>query len=183
MDLRIVKTRARIKEAFLTLRHRLTPDKIKVKDICAMARINKTTFYKHYNDSMELSREIDEQAIDHLVEQFAERERLVDDPRAYIMGLLNIMSREAPTLRILFQDKREELFSKLSDRLSAFVTRDTEELEEGVRLTFAIGGAVRVAGEYILEETRRDIGKVVDTTVCMLEALVPRRRAAAQSTN
>ena len=50
MDLRMVKTRAQIKEAFLKLREYLMPEKIKVKDICEMAMINKTTFYNHYID-------------------------------------------------------------------------------------------------------------------------------------
>ena len=47
MDLRIVKTKQQIKQAFLSLRAQYLPEKIKVKDICERAMINKTTFYAH----------------------------------------------------------------------------------------------------------------------------------------
>ena len=72
MDLRMLKTRKQIKTAFLALRERLMPEKIKVKDICEMAKINKTTFYHHYTDSIELSNEIDEAAIDQVMMDFTD---------------------------------------------------------------------------------------------------------------
>ena len=50
MDLRVAKTKNRIISAFLKLRDKLTLEKIKVKDICDEAMINKTTFYKHFRE-------------------------------------------------------------------------------------------------------------------------------------
>ena len=60
MDLRIVKTKNQIKRAFLSLRNKYSLEKIKVKDICELAMINKTTFYKYYVDSFALADEVEE---------------------------------------------------------------------------------------------------------------------------
>ena len=48
MDLRIQKTRAAIKSAFLELRRKKPIEKITVTELAKLAEINKATFYLHY---------------------------------------------------------------------------------------------------------------------------------------
>ena len=55
MDLRIEKTERAIKNAFIELRAKKTLEKITVKELCAEACINKSTFYSHYEDIYALS--------------------------------------------------------------------------------------------------------------------------------
>ena len=50
-DLRIVKTKRAIKDTFLEMRKTIPLEKIRVRDICANALINKSTFYCHYTDA------------------------------------------------------------------------------------------------------------------------------------
>ena len=50
MDLRVEKTEKAIKNAFIELRSQKPLEKITVKELCAEARINKSTFYSHYQD-------------------------------------------------------------------------------------------------------------------------------------
>ena len=50
MDIRTEKTENAIKSAFLELRAKRPLEKITVKELCALARINKSTFYTHYQD-------------------------------------------------------------------------------------------------------------------------------------
>ena len=64
MDLRVIKTKKIIKEAFFELRKKYPLEKVKVKDICEMALINKTTFYKYYMDVFDLSTELENEAIE-----------------------------------------------------------------------------------------------------------------------
>lgn len=86
MDLRIVKTRHAIKEAFLKLRSTLPLEKIKIKDICEMSLINKTTFYKHYSDIYTLANEIENEAIDLVVNCFTEKDDIFANPILFIEG-------------------------------------------------------------------------------------------------
>ena len=55
MDIRIEKTEKAIKNAFLELRAKKPLEKITVKELCALACINKSTFYSHYEDIFALS--------------------------------------------------------------------------------------------------------------------------------
>ena len=45
MDIRIEKTDRAIEKAFLELRSKMPLEKIKIKDLCALACVNKSTFY------------------------------------------------------------------------------------------------------------------------------------------
>ena len=45
MDIRIARTDRAIEQAFMELREKNPLEKIKIKDLCAMACINKSTFY------------------------------------------------------------------------------------------------------------------------------------------
>ena len=47
MDIRIEKTDRAIEKAFLELRSKMPLEKIKIKDLCALACVNKSTFYAH----------------------------------------------------------------------------------------------------------------------------------------
>lgn len=180
MDLRMVKTRAQIKQAFLTLREKLTPEKIKVKDICEMAQINKTTFYHHYTDSMELSNEIDDHAIDQVISGFEARDRLFDDPKAYFTGLLQALERESANIKLVFRGKQEILCTKLEDRLQRLCSPKETDLESRIRLSFAIGGFVRIVKDYLFGDKKYDsIEQLAEYATRMVEALLQHSPAAA----
>ena len=50
LDIRIEKTERSIKQAFMELRREKPVEKIRVKELCDRACINKSTFYAHYQD-------------------------------------------------------------------------------------------------------------------------------------
>lgn len=64
VDLRVVKTRANIKNTFIELLSEKEFNKITIQNILDEALINRSTFYKHYSDKYELA----EQLIDEIVE-------------------------------------------------------------------------------------------------------------------
>ncbi len=180
MDLRMVKTRRQIKDAFLKLREKMTPDKIKVKDICELAMINKTTFYHHYTDSKALADEIDNHAIDRVLLYFPERDKIFEDPHMYITGLLGALEREAPNLRVVFRGKQETLCEKLEERLYALYGNGINELEDGVLLSFTVGGFVRVIRDYLFveEEQKTNTKRLAESLSTMVEMLLKRRKPA-----
>ena len=182
MDLRMVKTRAQIKEAFLKLREKLMPEKIKVKDICEVAMINKTTFYHHYTDSIELSQEIDEGAIDKVLSDFSEKDKMFDDPKAYILGLLHALEREAEYLKRVFRGKQDILCAMLEERLRRFYDHSIQSEDDKVRISFAIGGFIRVVKDYITSDAKNDIAQLVETTAHILKFLLKSKRVIADTT-
>lgn len=179
MDLRMVKTRAQIKAAFLKLREKWMPDKIKVKDICEMAMINKSTFYHHYTDSNQLSDEIDESAIDKVLEGFPERDKIFSDPKAYIIGLLRALERESEELKVIFRGKQEVLCDKLEGKLHELYDGAVRNADETIRLSFIIGGFSRVVKDYVFSPAKYGIDELADVVARLFEALIPSSHAPA----
>lgn len=67
MDIRVEKTESAIKDAFIELRARKPLEKIKVKELCDLARINKSTFYAHYQDIYALADALEEEVIRNIL--------------------------------------------------------------------------------------------------------------------
>ncbi len=151
MDLRIIKTKNQIKQAFLALRHKYTPEKIKVKDICELAMINKTTFYKYYVDSLALANEVEESCMEKLMNAFSEKKNLFDSPRAYVQGLLSATESYAEELRTVYRDRREAFVAKLEQRLM-MACESGESADRSMAATFMISGTAHVLGQWLLGE-------------------------------
>lgn len=66
VDLRILKTRKAIKEAFLTLIQTKEYERITVQDIAKEAMINRNTFYLHYIDKVDLMEKLSQESINNL---------------------------------------------------------------------------------------------------------------------
>lgn len=172
MDLRMVKTRNRIKAAFLALREQMMPDKIRVKDLCEEANINKTTFYNHYTDSDALSDEIDEGAIDMVLSDFDGHDQLLKNPRTYIVELFHALERESPNLRRVFRGKQDVLCVKLENRLHRACSAGEATPEDKMRMSFAIGGFIRVIRDYLFSTSKLNIDQLADSTARLFEALL-----------
>lgn len=152
MDLRIIKTKQQIKQAFLSLRAQYAPEKIKVKDICERAMINKTTFYKHYVDSLALANEIEESCIEKLMNAFAEKKSLFDSPKAYVQGLLAAVEKQAEELRMVYKDRMDAFVAKLENRLMKVYEGSDNSTERRMTATFVISGMTHVLGQWLLSE-------------------------------
>ena len=171
MDLRMVKTRGQIKMAILALRERWMPEKIKVKDICEMAQINKTTFYHHYTDSNELSNEIEESAIDLVMIDFVERDQMFDNSKEYIVGLFRSLEKHSEDLKIIFRGKQEILCAKLEERLHEIYDEKAKSAEDKIKIAFAIGGFVSVVRDFLFLNKKYETTQVILSTVGLLEAV------------
>ena len=70
-DLRIQKTEQAIRNAFIELRTKKPLEKITVKELCALALINKSTFYAHYEDMYALSEAMEQETVDSIIGSIA----------------------------------------------------------------------------------------------------------------
>jgi AcrR family transcriptional regulator len=57
-DLRVIKTKANLHDALVSLLNEKTLDKISISELCKVATINRGTFYLHYKDVNELFDEL-----------------------------------------------------------------------------------------------------------------------------
>ncbi len=175
MDLRIIKTKQQIKQAFLSLRAQYAPEKIKVKDICERAMINKTTFYKHYVDLLALANEIEESCIEKLMNAFAEKKSLFDSPKAYVQGLLAAVEKQSEELRMVYKGRMDAFVAKLENRLMKVYEGGESSAERRMTATFMISGMVHVLGQWLLGEEgkRMDMSAIAAYMERLTKNLLP----------
>ena len=73
LDIRIEKTERAIKQAFMELRAEKPLEKIRVKELCDRACINKSTFYAHYQDIYALANAMEDEMVHAVVESLLSR--------------------------------------------------------------------------------------------------------------
>jgi len=153
MDLRIVKTKKNIREAFLELRSQNALENIKVTKLCELALINKTTFYKHYQDIYALSEEIENETILSTMSRFERMNSLFTDPDGFIRGLYFAFKSQEKLIKILFSGRMDLLFDKTERQLLIHYPWFCGMPEKEIMLSFLLWGASHVLMDYKHKET------------------------------
>lgn len=147
LDIRIEKTERAIKQAFFDLREQKPLEKIKIKELCERARINKSTFYAHYQDIYALANALEEEVISAILESLPTVE--LTDLRNQTVWLTQELFRafvaSQKEVQILFSGSRQGNFI---DRIERAIRKKIEESDEsfandpvrGVILSFCVQG-------------------------------------------
>ena len=104
MDIRVARTDRAIEKAFMELRAKNPLEKIKIKDLCALACINKSTFYAHYEDIYALSSGLETKVIGNIlacVTDFGPN-RPLDHTEELTQGLFRAFVQNQRAVNILF---------------------------------------------------------------------------------
>ena len=139
MDLRVLKTKKNIRDAFLELRKKQSIDEIKVNALCEKAMINKTTFYNHYQDIYELAKELESEVLDSFFNNFSDIDMMLTDANRFINGMHAALEAENDMLRILFMDKLDELVARIEKRIRNYYAQEDQML-----ISFLIGGSIHL---------------------------------------
>ena len=103
-DLRVVKTKAAIESAFISLRRQKELENIKVNELCKLAMINKTTFYNYFQDIYELTDEIENKNIHQCIFGFEDFDKLITNPQQFIHGIYNSFNAN-DNIQIIFSNR------------------------------------------------------------------------------
>ena len=106
MDLRKEKTERWIKEAFFRLRASRPLEKIRVKDLCDLAQINKSTFYAHYQDIYDLSDRLQMETVEKVMDRIVNDPKFtVTDATAFTRSLTDAIMAHSAQIDVLFSGK------------------------------------------------------------------------------
>ena len=170
-DLRVIKTEKAICEAFLQLRKNTPLEKIKVRDICRIALINTTTFYNHYADVPTLSDSLENKILEESFQNFDGKDCLFSDPERFLKGAQLSIEEANETLSILFQDRKDVQFLKLSKQLRDYYHGLSSSEEDDIRMTFLITGTMHTMqllmqeGNYTAEELVKHISNYIHAVI------------------
>jgi AcrR family transcriptional regulator len=167
MDLRIVKTKRAIREAFLELRLKNGLEEIKVKRLCEMALINKTTFYKHYQDIYALSEEVENETITTIMNSFGQMGALLSDPKAFIRGMYFTFKTHEKLILTLFSGRMNVLIDKAEKQLIIHYPGLSGMPEKEIILSFLLWGA-----SHVLMESKYDETVLLDTVTQVTQQVI-----------
>jgi AcrR family transcriptional regulator len=167
MDLRVIKTRKNIRDAFLELRAENALGKIKVTQLCELAMINKTTFYKHYQDIYALSEEIENEIILSIMENFEHVNTLFTDPVGFIEELYFAFISHKDLIVILFSERMDILISKIEKMLLEQYSGLSVTPEKQILMEFLLWG-----GSHILMESRFEEAVMLETITKAAEEII-----------
>lgn len=153
MDKRITATLQRIHDAYLKEKKKKSISEIKVIDICKHAKINKTTFYRHYRDIYDLADKAENQVIQEMISNYRHIDTLLTEPEAYITENIEICTRYSDLLETVFDQRKYLLISKLEEALVERCLTEEHTQYEALLLKFCMGGASHIiTGEQSEEE-------------------------------
>lgn len=143
MDIRIARTDRAIEKAFMELRAKNPLEKIKIKDLCALACINKSTFYAHYEDIYALSSGLETKVIGNIlacVTDFGPN-RPLDHTEELTQGLFRAFVQNQRAVNILFSGSRQGVFANsieqgLRKRVAELDPTFTADPRRGIVLSF-----------------------------------------------
>lgn len=144
MDLRIQKTLENIAHEFLALRAKTPLNSIKINELCINAKINKSTFYRHYADIFDLSDKIEDGIIDGIMQNFTSINCLFSNPEEFISGLLAAIQQHNRIILVLFSDRVNAFAGKMESRLKNHYLASSYTPKDDIVMSFLIGGATHV---------------------------------------
>ena len=146
MDLREVKTRRAIYNAFMKLRSENPLESIKIKELIEEAEISKATFYLHYKDIYDLSDQLQKELIDEILRCVSDPALFLTSPRQSFKELLKEFHKQHTRVSILFSGSQEMRLADLFEcemKNAIFRSRPElkDDLETNIRLSYQIFGA------------------------------------------
>lgn len=120
-DMRVIRTKRAIREAFLKLLAKKVYEKITVQDIADEAFINRNTFYFHYIDKADLLEKLSSECLDEIKKCLVEKESSeINDEFLYdvIKNIFNTIEKNKDFYRIMMVDSDSAFFT---ERLTATI--------------------------------------------------------------
>ena len=116
MDIRIEKTDRAIEKAFMELRARQPLEKIRIKDLCTLAKVNKSTFYAHYEDIYELSSRLENKLIYAILDSVPNVGLTAAHTEQLTRELFHAFVQNQEAVNILFSGARQGIFANCIEK-------------------------------------------------------------------
>ncbi len=184
MDIRVKKTKERLKTSLLSLLQEKKIDRITISEICRVSGINRNTFYQHYSDIRDLLSEIEGDFMESLFSSVHISGESINSVKEIMTVLLETISRNKDICMLLFSDNGDKDFLRnvLLFALPSAVENWVKELgmdkESAVILYYYVmGGAVNVIEAWMKSSFEAELDEVADK----LNSMILRSQAALVS--
>ena len=173
IDIRVIRTKKLIKEAFLDLMETEGFEKINIQMLTNKAMIGRTTFYLHYFDKYDLLNQIENDVLDDfqsIAKNISGLATVKDGlnspiPRAILLEIYNYVKDNQKLFKLLLQDKGDlSFFFKLNETMKDVMFKKVAHSELAIPqhyvTSFAMGIHTSIMNEWLktgLKESPEEI--------------------------
>lgn len=157
-DVRILKTKDRLKNALLAILQEKGLEEVTISEICIKASVNRNTFYSHYQSVNELLEEIEAHFLEIILSKIHVDDESLADVSDILSKILECVKENKEMCQLLFSDNGDKNFLRtiVMFALPSAVKNWSEKLnmpkDKATKLYyFVIGGAVYVIEEWAKE--------------------------------
>lgn len=172
-DIRIVKSKEKIKNALINLLNKYNFDEISVKDICKFAEISRGTFYLHYHDKNDLVLKYQKSVMVYAKKHF--KSHKYESKRDFIAQAISFWESEGGLLLLLLSSRgsgeiqqlvKSSLQKNMELNLLPFITHEhMTQKDERYFLVFLSNAILGVLQEWISSgkrETPNELTEIID---------------------
>lgn len=141
MDRRIKKTKRAIYAAYFTAKRQRPDEKPSVKELCALADINKTTFYRHFDDVDVLIHSLIADAVYSMLIDDIKVEYLLTAPELYFKQVVERHKAHDTEYSLIFNDYPNTFIFEAESIIKSKLIETTDKRYDDILLTFIAGGA------------------------------------------
>ena len=142
-DLRFQKTEMLIKNTYFNLKKRGSTV-VKVKDLCEVAMINKSTFYAHYETIEFLHKSVCLEFVTKILNENECINRIQDQTREFVYSILGVFVEKMPVVERLYGDDLHALINDIETVLMEQFLQNSVNEDYVLSVRFCIGGAFRL---------------------------------------
>ena len=168
-DLRIVKTKAKLREALKDMMEKIPFDQITVNDLCAQAKIRRATFYKHFSDKYDFLASVVailQSEISETLDCIEKCDNHIDYYTLYLKEIIEYLKKRRTLVNLIIASEAfpEILTVILRGTLSSLVRDLTKDKANGISLpatvettaSFINGGLSTIIGNWLRSEKPDD---------------------------
>ena len=175
VDIRIQKTKERLKGSLLSLLNEKSIDHISISEICRLSGINRNTFYQHYKDIRDLLSEIEGDFMETIFSTIEISGSSIQSVKDFLRVLLERIRANQDLCLLLFSDNGDKNFFRniLMYALPSAVENWTKELgmnpdDATVLYLYVMGGAVNVIEAWMKDNINATLDDVAEKLNAMI---------------
>jgi len=170
VDKRVYKTKISIMNAFKQLIETKRLEKMTIKELTDLSVINKTTFYRHFEDIYALVDHIENELVEEYISGIDDVLTIFTNPEQYVISMTSSFIALQPlSTHLLRRARKEVLFSKLSDAQLQVIYSHRPELRDNQQFKITIeylnGGLASIDLDYFYNSNREEVYKILGNII------------------
>ena len=171
MDRRVKKTNTAIFEAYVQAKTAHPEAEPSVKEICAIADVNKTTFYRYYTDIEALTHSLINRAVNKLLIEGLDVKNLLTEPEPYFKQVVFNFKKYEKDMSVLLADNPQKFIFEAEKILKEKLKETAAERYDEILCTFIAGGAAHyfLSANYNDEKELQKFCRIIKAATAAFE--------------